>query len=174
MSVTKKNECFWQRITCAENYRTVRKLTKWTEPDSENFCTMLLTWQMTFCWTEFSNILMHFWNNPVHPFKWRHVSPSSFGIETWRDYVNAICYQVWTIPTMFWPGFEPGPQQLHFNSNFDIREFYYKTNKNGIPFHDRERITNFQKYHEKITAIFQIEKWEERRTFQLDKGKYSN
>ena len=49
-----------------------------------------------------------------------------------------------------------------------------KENKNGIPFHDRERITNFQKYHEKITAIFQIEKWEERRTFQLDKGKYSN
>ena len=31
-------------------------------------------------------------------------------------------------------------------------------NKNGIPFHDRERITNFQKYHEKITAIFEIEK----------------
>ena len=31
-------------------------------------------------------------------------------------------------------------------------------NKNGIPFHDRERITNFQKYHENITVIFQIEK----------------
>ena len=73
------------------------------------------------------NLVSSFWNNPVHPFKWRHVSPSIFGIETWRDYVNAICYQVWTIPNMFWPGFEPGPQQLHFNSNFDIREFYYKT-----------------------------------------------
>ena len=31
-------------------------------------------------------------------------------------------------------------------------------NKNGIPFHDHEQITNFQKYHEKITAIIQIEK----------------
>ena len=61
-------------------------------------------------------------------------------------------------------------------------------NKNGIPFHDRERITNFQKYHEKITAIFQIEKREgkysnqkkenilirKRKIFQLEKGKYSN
>ena len=60
--------------------------------------------------------------------------------------------------------------------------------KNGIPFHDRERITNFQKYHEKITAIFQIEKREgkysnqkkenipnrKRKIFQLEKGKHSN
>ena len=44
-------------------------------------------------------------------------------------------------------------------------------NKNSIPFYDRERITNFQKYHEKITAIFQIR---QRKIFRLEKGKYSN
>ena len=41
---------------------------------------------------------------------------------------------------------------------------------------------NFWKYHEEIkeyfdfkkSVHFQIEKWEERKTFQLEKGKYSN
>ena len=47
-------------------------------------------------------------------------------------------------------------------------------NKNGIPFHDREQITNFQICHVKITAIFQIEKREERKTFQLEKENHSN
>ena len=49
---------------------------------------------------------------------------------------------------------EPSDAQLKVRSKFSCS----LTNKNGIPFHDREQITNFQKYHEKITAIFQIEK----------------
>ena len=51
-----------------------------------------------------------------------------------------------------------------------------------MPFHDRERITNFRNYHEEIkeyfnfnkSVQFQVEKCEEMKTFQLEKGKYSN
>ena len=56
-----------------------------------------------------------------------------------------------------------------FSSGF--KHYYYK-NKNGIPFHDCERITNFWKYHEKIKEYFNFNK--ERKTFQLEKGKYFN
>ena len=42
-------------------------------------------------------------------------------------------------------------------------------NKIGIPFHDREGTTRFNK-----SVQFQIEKWEERKTFQLEKGKDFN
>ena len=81
--------------------------------------------------------------------------------------------------------------------------FYILINKNGIPFHDRERITNFQKYHENSNnpnrkvrrkenipirqrKIFQLEKGNhsnkkkenipirKRKIFQLEKGKHSN
>ena len=69
----------------------------------------------------------------------------------------------------------------------DLEYFFWRfekqsalSDKNGIPFLDCERITNFQKYYEKITAIFQIEKWVEnipirqRKLFHLEKGKYFN
>ena len=50
-------------------------------------------------------------------------------------------------------------------------KIHLSKNKNGIPFHDRERITNFQKSHEK-KEYFDFNK--ELKTFQLEKGKYSN
>ena len=78
---------------------------------------------------------------------WNRILKDNISLKAWSQWSSSL--NRWSIMSVLKCASSPCSNPF---TTYE-KEIYWSTNKNGIPFHDRERITNFWKDHEKRTEI---------------------